>query len=229
MFTRVGCLKLCWASLIHFKLYKPTSLVFILILSSHIRQKLQSDLFTWLFRTALSFTSTPRAFDSPPMNTLTLFDDHKLRGSSWGVSSVFRFLGAVTSLGTLFSKGEAPSYTVHITNTLREAQNVILREVSAIHWTVLSRARHWSLSRAGCIQSTVTHPVSLKHFNIIIKYSPLPGGVSIHVLRPNFVTVFHLPCVPHVPLILSFFRCSSRSSVSVEHLTGPYMSVAFYL
>jgi hypothetical protein len=64
--------------------------------------------------------------------------------------------------------------------------------------TMFTRARHWSLSWTRCIQSTTSHPTSLR--SILILSSQVFRVVSsLQVFKPKFCMNFlFLPCVLHV-------------------------------
>jgi hypothetical protein len=66
--------------------------------------------------------------------------------------------------------------------------------------TVFTRARHWSLSWARCIQSTPSHPISLR-FILMLSF---PMVSSLRTFQPKLcIHLSSLPYVLHVPSISS--------------------------
>jgi hypothetical protein len=68
---------------------------------------------------------------------------------------------------------------------------------------VFTRTRHCSLSWARWIQSTPSHPISLKSIPILASHLrlDLPGDSSFQVFRPKFCMNFsyHTCYMPHPP------------------------------
>jgi len=73
--------------------------------------------------------------------------------------------------------------------------------------TVYTRAHHGSLSWARCIQSTSSHPISLRFILMLYSHQclSLPCGLFPSGFRPKFCTHLSLPCVLHDHLILLDF------------------------
>jgi hypothetical protein len=69
---------------------------------------------------------------------------------------------------------------------------------------VLTTARHWSLSWARCIQSTPSHPISLRSILILPSHLRLglTNGLFLQTYQAKYCMYFSsLPCMLHVPLI----------------------------
>jgi len=68
--------------------------------------------------------------------------------------------------------------------------------------TVFTRVHHWSLSWARWIQSTPSHPLSLRfisHLCLGLPSGPFPSGFLTKILHVFLVPPIHVTCPTHVP------------------------------
>jgi hypothetical protein len=74
--------------------------------------------------------------------------------------------------------------------------------------TVFTRARHWLQSWARCIQSTPSHPISLRSILILSTPRSYERTLPLSFPNQNIVCIFHLSCVLHA-LHIAFYLTSN--------------------